>query len=86
MRALEKNELTFVDFLLRRDVCQRELLFLDLRKRRADLQIEVVLEITINMEGARAKSQEHTYHIGTKNVTTGCKMPCIMKKPNTDFY
>ena len=56
------------------------------RKRRADLQILVVLEIMINLEYARAKSQEHTYQIGTKNVTIGCKMPCSMKKPNTDFY
>ena len=51
----------WTDFLLRRDVCQRDLLFLDQRKRRADLQVLVVLEITINMEDARAKSQERTY-------------------------
>ena len=86
MRALDKNKQTFQDFLLSRDVCQRDLLFLDQRKRGADLQVLVVLEITMNMEEARAKSQEHIYQIGTKNVTTGCKMSCSMKKPNTDFY
>ena len=48
------------DFLLSRDVCQRDLLFLDQRKRGADLQVLVVLEITIYMEDARAKSQECT--------------------------
>ena len=58
MRALHKNELTFQDFLLRRDVCQSDLLFLDQRKREVDLQNLVVLRITINMEDARAKSQK----------------------------
>ena len=84
MRALHKNELTFQDFLLRRDVCQSDLLFLDQRKREADLQNLVVLKITTNMEDARTKSG--TSQIRTKNVTTGCKMPCSMKKPNTDVY
>ena len=41
-----------------RDVCQRDLLFLDQRKREVDLQNLVVLRITINMEDARAKSQK----------------------------
>ena len=76
----EGPRLEWTDFLLRRYVCQRDLLFLDQRKRRADLQILVVLEITINMEDARAKSQELSYKIRTKNVTTGCKMTCSMQK------
>ena len=71
------------DFLLSRDVCQRDLLFLDQRKRGAYLQVLVVLEITINMEDARAKSQERTYQIRPKSVTTGCKMPCSMQKTLT---